>query len=135
MKQVIHSVLVVFAATLYAGVHACPFTIVNDSSDPIMVVDPHGQSAIYIKRGKSLVIDPTIHSMWKYIRNEKLDFYVESENNVFHKKYQLVEAYCVTEEENELRFSELEKLLKKPTDRLSVIKYEQPIHRENAHSH
>ena len=134
MKQVIHSVLVVFAATLYAGVHACPFTIVNDSSDPIMVVDPHDRSAIYIKPKMSLIIDPTIHSWWKYIRNEKLDFYVESENNIFYKQYRFVEAYCTTEE-NKLHFSELEKLYKTPTKRFSVIKYEQPVHREHTHSH
>ena len=134
MKNGIRFVLVVCAASLFAGMHACPFTIVNDSSDPIMVVDPHSQSAIYVKPKKSLIIDPTIHSMWQYIRNEKLDFYVESENNVFYKKYQLTEKYCAPEG-NKLHFSELEKLYKTPTKRFSVTKYKQPVHRKHALSH
>jgi len=135
MKLTIFRLGILFIFTLCVEAKACPFTIVNDGPTPIIVTDPYGQTAVYIKKGQSRVIDPTIHSLWKYVYNEKLDFYIPLDDNTFYKKYRLSEAYCVSTADNELLFGDLGALLKKPTDRLSVTSYEKPKLNGHDHSH
>ncbi len=104
-----------------------------------MVVDPHGNQAVYILPGTTQTIDPTLtHWLFKYFYNEKLHFYVKKKQQSFYKKYQLTERYCTDDPEAErLAFTKLEELAKNPTDRLSVhiFEYKAKKHKHHTHKH
>lgn len=121
-----------------AEINACPFTLTNNSKSVIMVVNPNGQQAVYIKPKQTKVIDPTIeHLLLRYFYYEKLDFYVQAGPD-FYKKYRLTESYCTKNylKDNALSLSDIAELAKKPTDRLRVEVYEKPrVPNDTVHVH
>lgn len=75
-----------------ASLLSCPITIKNDGKKPILVVDPRDMKTIVsIEPGNSGTIDPTLHGLSKYFKNEKLHFFVQAEDGNFFLKYQLIE--------------------------------------------
>ena len=58
--------------TITYGLKPCPFTITNDGNESIIIANPNGRGAVYIKPGKAKIIDPTIqHRILKYFYYEK----------------------------------------------------------------
>ena len=120
-------------------IFGCPFTITNDSKTPIIVVDNYNKQAVHIPAGKSRVIDPTLHTWWKYIYNEAMDFYIEREKDSgqFYRAYQMLEKYCTDEPgANDLSLSAIKNLVSNPTDRLNVYEYKPcpAVPHEHAHA-
>ncbi len=116
---------------------SCPMTIVNDSEDELVVVDPYNHQMLVLKKGKSGDIDPSIPGLWYYFYSEKLDFYfpLEGKPGDLYRKYELVEKYCV-DEQTKLSFTDIEKLAAKPTDRFTVNQFTKPSpHKTHTHNH
>jgi len=130
---------IIFITTLTGlKMSACPFTITNDSTTQILVVDPNGWQAVRIAPQQTQVINPTLSwdiswEWWYWIRlySEKLKIYLKHEKvDTFYLAYELTEKYCVTDfkTKNRLSLSNIKELSKKPTDRLEVKVFEKPKH-------
>ena len=119
----------------------CTFTITNDESSPILIVDPRGSTAVYIQPGSTGEIDPTVVGwFWRLFQSEKLNFYVQdNESGALRLAFRLTEKYCTKDykTENALPFSEIKRLVGNPTDRLTVTAVERQKHvpHEQKHSH
>lgn len=121
---------------LYASqMQACPIVVTNDQSYGVFITDPHSGRAILIGERwlkgilprSSMTIDPSLTGLQKWmskvkLSHEKLDFWVENraaKNGAeFYKKFELTQYYCAGT--SKLAMSELEKLVKNPTDHWSV---------------
>ncbi len=125
----------------FASLVPCTFTITNDESSPILIVDPRGDSAVHIKPGSIGEIDPTVAGWFsRLVLTEKLNFYVlDSESGTLRLAYRLTEKYCTKDykTENALSFSEIKRLVGNPTDRLVVTAVERQEHvpHEQVHTH
>ena len=115
--------------------------IVNDSKNPIIILDPNNQQARYLEPGKSNVIDPTIRKFpQKYLSwlglaaGETINFYLQNHYNEFYLGYQLREKYCDTTET--ISMSTIKKWVEHPSsDRFTVMKFEKIISKKMDHSH
>ncbi len=104
------------------GLIACPYTIINDSKEPLFVTNPHSVQALYLEPSKSGRINPTIPGrVARYITKEKLNFYVPSGKNggAFSKRFEFTEHAC-SEDETTLKLSDIEKFVTKPTKRWTI---------------
>ncbi len=120
------------------SLYPCPITITNDLDQTVLIVDPKGTQALYLKQNASGVIDPTISPPFmRYILDEKLDIYYASDDmpQNFYKRYQLIEKYCTdNEEENQLTVQQILQFEKSPTDRFKLKKIEQ-VEDQHVHDH
>ena len=124
MKIIITILLLLVTFEIYS----CPLTIINYSNQIIIVVDPRGSEAIFLKENSSAIIDPTIaNPLLQYVINEKLDIYYPQEThpNVFYKKYRVMEKYCSDNpEENKLTLSQILQFVDHPSKRFKVEEFE-----------
>ncbi len=120
-------IVVILSLILSVGsIVACPFTIKNDGTTDLLVIDPYHGYSVRIVPKKEKIINPTLSGVIGYIRHEALDFYVESSKrqDTFYRHYRLVEKYCTKKKgENNISLSSLANLAQNPTDRLSVKSY------------
>lgn len=115
--------------------------IVNDSNNPIIILDPNNQQARYFEPGKSNVIDPTIRKfLQKYlswlglVAGETINFYMQDNYNEFYLGYQLREKYCDTTET--ISLSTIKKWVDHPpSDRFTVTKFEKITKEQIDHLH
>lgn len=119
MHKIKLTLLLLFGAT--SGLLACPYRIINDSKEPLIVIDPNSEKAFYIEPSKAAMIDISIRGRFiKHIRKEKLAFYVAGKQpGTFLKRFLLTEGYC-SEGVTTLKLSDVERLVIYPTRQRSV---------------
>lgn len=133
-------------------VQACDFTLTNDGSCPMVVIDPNNSQTLLLMPGMSGNINPSIPGIRRfqnivpdigplaYLRYpETLDIYITQPGTASSRHYRIVERYC-SADPNEYRLSEIVGFVANPHPRLRVQKFEpyQPAEHANAdggHSH
>ena len=107
--------------------------IVNDGINPMIIVDPHNQTADFIEPGNSSIIDPTIRKFpHKYlswlglVTGETINFYVIADNGTFYLRYRLIEKYCDTSVTVTLSMIK-EWVTDPPSDRFTVTEFQKRV--------
>jgi len=123
---------IIFSMFVAIDIICCPIKIVNDSENPIIILDTNNQQARYLEPGKSSIIDPTIRkfpqkylSWFGLVTGETIDFYIQDSKNEFYLGYRLHEKYCDTTET--ISLSTIKKWVDHPpADRFTVTKFKKP---------
>lgn len=115
-------------------IFSCPFIINNDTNTTILIVDSYNKQALCLNSGSTAEIDPSISGWYYYFYHEKLDIYVPQEDNpdLFYRRYQLTEKYCVAEK-TKLTVSNIIQFTTLATDRLNTTEFKPPQY--NTHMH